>query len=411
LIAVFTRVIKRPHHPLGLLKNKVLHTACEVVIGRMPLSVVMPLYPTALYLRNLYTLPTLVSTHPSVQKLKRNSRPHPLAKEDGVHRRAAGRPRRRPLRGRNRTPATPPLPHSQLLRRAGPLLPSVPEAVRQSRAPAAAARRSRPGPERALEGLAPRLHATLWRVLRGALQQLLGSGVARGERTAVGVGRGWRGLGDGVPSVLMVLGSGLGVEGLGLGVRGEGLGVRGLGLGVGNTSVPRRLARRSRCAVPRRICAAGEDCSERRDGRHAQDPRAWGLAPPKKAAHRRAGSPSSAASCYTTAFAIPPPPSAKPRRPTGPTPSHQLARGGPSFGAMQDERKHGFSTEQFPVSAYVGSSQNLKDLKDGTLLDGGIAPPRIDPEGLNASSILEKVPGETCVRCVGVDALDVGVLV
>ena len=27
-------------------------------------------------------------------------------------------------------------------------------------------------------------------------------------------------------------------------------------------------------------------------------------------------------------------------------------------------RKHGFSTEQFPVSAYVGSSKNLKDLKD-----------------------------------------------
>ena len=27
-------------------------------------------------------------------------------------------------------------------------------------------------------------------------------------------------------------------------------------------------------------------------------------------------------------------------------------------------RKHGLSTEQFPVSAYVGSSKNLKDLKD-----------------------------------------------
>jgi len=26
-------------------------------------------------------------------------------------------------------------------------------------------------------------------------------------------------------------------------------------------------------------------------------------------------------------------------------------------------RKHGLSTEQFPVSAYVGSSKNLKDLK------------------------------------------------
>ena len=28
------------------------------------------------------------------------------------------------------------------------------------------------------------------------------------------------------------------------------------------------------------------------------------------------------------------------------------------------ERKHGLSTEQVPVSAYVGSSKNLKDLKD-----------------------------------------------
>jgi len=26
------------------------------------------------------------------------------------------------------------------------------------------------------------------------------------------------------------------------------------------------------------------------------------------------------------------------------------------------ERKHGLSTEQFPVSAYVGSSKNLKDI-------------------------------------------------
>ena len=30
---------------------------------------------------------------------------------------------------------------------------------------------------------------------------------------------------------------------------------------------------------------------------------------------------------------------------------------------MCSERKHGLSTEQFPVSAYVGSSKNLKDLK------------------------------------------------
>ena len=31
---------------------------------------------------------------------------------------------------------------------------------------------------------------------------------------------------------------------------------------------------------------------------------------------------------------------------------------------MGPERKHGLSTKQFPVSAYVGSSKNLKDLKD-----------------------------------------------
>ena len=32
---------------------------------------------------------------------------------------------------------------------------------------------------------------------------------------------------------------------------------------------------------------------------------------------------------------------------------------------MVVERKHGLSTEPVPVSAYVGSSKNLKDLKDG----------------------------------------------
>jgi len=32
-------------------------------------------------------------------------------------------------------------------------------------------------------------------------------------------------------------------------------------------------------------------------------------------------------------------------------------------GADVIERKHGLSTEQVPVSAYVGSSKNLKDLK------------------------------------------------
>ena len=36
---------------------------------------------------------------------------------------------------------------------------------------------------------------------------------------------------------------------------------------------------------------------------------------------------------------------------------------------MSSERKHGLSTEQFPVSAYAGSSKNLKDLKDLQLLE------------------------------------------
>ena len=31
--------------------------------------------------------------------------------------------------------------------------------------------------------------------------------------------------------------------------------------------------------------------------------------------------------------------------------------------ASASERKHRLSTEQFPVSAYVGSSKNLKDLQ------------------------------------------------
>ena len=33
---------------------------------------------------------------------------------------------------------------------------------------------------------------------------------------------------------------------------------------------------------------------------------------------------------------------------------------------MRSGRKHGLSTEQYPVSAYVGSSKNLKDLKIAT---------------------------------------------
>jgi hypothetical protein len=36
----------------------------------------------------------------------------------------------------------------------------------------------------------------------------------------------------------------------------------------------------------------------------------------------------------------------------------------PSF--VSSERKHGFSAEPVPVSAYVGSSKDLKDLKDNS---------------------------------------------
>jgi hypothetical protein len=34
---------------------------------------------------------------------------------------------------------------------------------------------------------------------------------------------------------------------------------------------------------------------------------------------------------------------------------------------MWSKRKHGLFTEPVPVSAYVGSSKNLKDLKDRTV--------------------------------------------
>ena len=45
---------------------------------------------------------------------------------------------------------------------------------------------------------------------------------------------------------------------------------------------------------------------------------------------------------------------------------------------LKSERKHGLSTEQFPVSAYVGSSKNLKDLKEHPAAEpvpGGPDPP------------------------------------
>ena len=37
-------------------------------------------------------------------------------------------------------------------------------------------------------------------------------------------------------------------------------------------------------------------------------------------------------------------------------------------GQSDDERKHGLSTEQVPVSAYVGSSKNLKDEQPRNLM-------------------------------------------
>jgi len=56
---------------------------------------------------------------------------------------------------------------------------------------------------------------------------------------------------------------------------------------------------------------------------------------------------------------------------------------------MWSERKHGLSTEQVPVSAYVGSSKNLKDLKcrgivllQTSHLTGRVARPRILHVGL-----------------------------
>jgi hypothetical protein len=37
------------------------------------------------------------------------------------------------------------------------------------------------------------------------------------------------------------------------------------------------------------------------------------------------------------------------------------------LGPKWSERKHSLSTVQFPVSAYVGSSKNLKDLKNANI--------------------------------------------
>ena len=41
---------------------------------------------------------------------------------------------------------------------------------------------------------------------------------------------------------------------------------------------------------------------------------------------------------------------------------------------MRSQRKLGLSTEQFPVSAYVGNWKHLKDLKDVEAIDGTFGP-------------------------------------
>jgi len=46
--------------------------------------------------------------------------------------------------------------------------------------------------------------------------------------------------------------------------------------------------------------------------------------------------------------------------------------------ALKD-RKHGLSTEQFPVSVYVGSSKNLKDLKVAGLVCSILSATPLDP--------------------------------
>ena len=51
-------------------------------------------------------------------------------------------------------------------------------------------------------------------------------------------------------------------------------------------------------------------------------------------------------------------------------------RGPLQWGCWRDERKHRLSTEPVPVSAYVGSSKNPKDLKDRR---GGAGVPPLRP--------------------------------
>ena len=49
-----------------------------------------------------------------------------------------------------------------------------------------------------------------------------------------------------------------------------------------------------------------------------------------------------------------------------------LARSSVQGGLMWSERKHGFFAESIPVSAYVGSSKNLKNLKDSRVLSTSV---------------------------------------
>ena len=64
----------------------------------------------------------------------------------------------------------------------------------------------------------------------------------------------------------------------------------------------------------------------------------------------------------------------KPREP--PDTSQSLLSSGPSQNVGAEQCQPGLSTEQLPVSAYVGSSKNLKDLKDLRLEMLGTINPR-----------------------------------
>ena len=61
----------------------------------------------------------------------------------------------------------------------------------------------------------------------------------------------------------------------------------------------------------------------------------------------------------------------------------------------KDRRKHGLATEQFLVSSYVGSSKNLKDLKDRR---SGPRSKR-DPKAKNAFPAVLSTEGRAVVLC------------